>query len=214
MNFEFPYGTFANYSPSGANQYSRISQSTCGAIKSGKVNIIQSIFKYLDPIDYPTNSKILLPFLNDNVTFVPVPRSSPITNNDLWPARVIADEFVNHGYGNEVEPLISRISPIRKSSLSGNNRPSYQEHMDTLKVSRVLFEPEIITLVDDVLSLGSTTGACALLLKKVFPNAQIKIFAIFRTRSFETEISILIQPSTGKVHVYGKTGRTWREDFN
>lgn len=156
-------------------------------------------------------AKPLQPFLNAAVTLVPVPRSAPLAEGALWPSRVIAQVLVDHGYGGEVAPLIERISAVRKSSSSpAAERPLISEHRDSLVVRRDLISPEQITLVDDVLTMGRTTFACASLLQESFPDAEIRVFAMMRTQGLVPDIDALFDPSVGTVTGYA-SGKSFRD---
>ena len=83
MPSEFTYGTFANYSPRGTSEPSRRSRAITAAIKAGRVSQVERMIPRLaEPA-----AAILTPFLNPNVTLVPVPRSAPIKEDALCPRR-------------------------------------------------------------------------------------------------------------------------------
>ena len=207
MASEYPYDTFANYSPRGTSELSVRSRKISGRIKAGSDFTINSAVKYLARRE----SQILQPFLNPRVTLVPVPRSAPNARNALWPAKVIADVLASNGYGKEVRVLIERTVAVRKSSTSqAARRPLFPEHMDSMKSKAELFQPDSITLVDDVLTKGSTTVACANLLQAHFPAATIRIFAMLRTQGLIDEIEKIVDPSVGTI-VGHNSGKPYRE---
>lgn len=206
MPTEYPYGTFSNYSPRGTGELSIRSRKIGGRIKAGKVAVIESAFKHLAKPE----AKVLQPFLNPEVTLIPVPRSAPLAEGALWPSKVIADVLAENGYGGEVRPLIERVSAVRKSSTApAAERPLIPEHMASMQVSADMLAPDQITLVDDVLTKGSTTVACANLLQDRFPDATIRIFAMMRTQGFVDDIERIVDPSVGTIigHDSGKPYR-------
>lgn len=208
MLSEIPYGTFANYSPKGTSDLSKKSRSVCGAIKAGQENIIRSAFVHLRK----PSAACLQPFINPDVTLVPVPRSAPLTEGALWPGRVIADLLVSGGFGREVLPCIQRLRAVPKSSSSaGNERASVQAHYESLGIKNQLLRPQKITLVDDVLTQGRTTYACAQHLHEAFPEAEIRIFSMIRTQGFIPDIEHLVDPSVGIVKYYPSSGKTFRD---
>jgi len=202
----YKYGTFANYSPRGTSEPSKRSRGTCGAIKAGRINIIESAITHLrDP-----KSDVLKPFLDSNVTLVPAPRSAPLPEGALWPSRVICDVLHRHSFGADVRPLLTRTTAIPRSSHSpAAERPLVHDHMASIAVDRTMFAPDAITLVDDVLTMGRTTFACAERLHKAYPSAAIRIFALIRTQGIQEEIKAIVDPSIGTIIGYpsGKTHR-------
>lgn len=206
---EFPYATFANYSPHGTSEISQHSKKICVNIKRGRVGQIELALERLDEPE----AKILKPFLNSDVTLVPVPRRAPLASNDaLWPAKVIADIFAEHSYGREVVPLLERIKKVQKSSLAPRGeRPLYPEHMESMKVVDLdLIKPEQITLIDDVITKGATTFACASLIQIAMPDTKIRIFSLISAEGLVDEIDQIFDPSVGKVRgdEYGQVNRT------
>jgi predicted amidophosphoribosyltransferase len=88
---------------------------------------------------------------------------------------------MNHA--SEAGPCIRRAAAVHKSSSSpGKDRPSVAEHLASLVLDGQLTNPEQVTLVDDVLTQGRTMIGCALLLHEAYPDAQIRAFAMIRTR--------------------------------
>lgn len=208
MLSELPYGTFANYSPRGDSDVSQRSRTICGHIKAGKVDLIQSAVPHLKA----EAAAVLVPFLNPGVALVPVPRSAPLAEGALWPARVIANVLVAAGLGEAVLPCISRIAAVQKSSSSpAKERPSVEEHLASLAVVKELIRPAEITLVDDVLTQGRTMIACAHRLEEAFPEAPIRCFAMIRTQGFVQNVEQIIDPATGIVRYYENSGKTFRD---
>ncbi|MBL4711705.1 MAG: hypothetical protein JKX75_04285 [Gammaproteobacteria bacterium] len=146
------------------------------------------------------------------MTIVPVPRSSPLVEGGLWPSMVIAEALQTAGYAGQVLPCVSRVVAVPKSSSSpSDKRPSVDTHYDSLEVTEGdLFQPSKITLVDDVLTQGRTTVACARRLMDAFPDAEISVFAMVRTLGFKN-ITEIIDPVANIIKYY-PSGKTFRCD--
>lgn len=123
----YKYATFANYSPRGTSDRSRESRNYCYSIKNGNEHLIESAVPYL------RNSKADKPFLDTDVTLVPVPRSAPLSCGALWPAKTICDVLHKQGFGQDVQTYLTRIKAVQPSRLSAE-RPLVQAHMDSIKV--------------------------------------------------------------------------------
>lgn len=200
------YGTFANYSPKGRAALSANSRDACGAIKAGNDEAIRSILPHLE------KANELHALLADHTTLVPVPRSAPLAAGALWPGKVIADILHGHGYGREVRNYVTRTHAVRKSSTSaGRDRPTVATHYETLQVDADLAAIDEITLVDDVLTMGRTSFACALRLHEVFPNARINVFAVMRTLGLVPDVEKITDPALGTITCHSMTGWISRE---
>jgi hypothetical protein len=203
----YKYATFANYSPRGGSELSVKSRKACGAIKAGRVDVIASAVPHLKD----AKADNLQAFLGPDVTLVPVPRSAPLHHGALWPAKVICDVLHEHGFGQDVQTYLKRTRAVPKSSSSvkGQERPLVPVHMESIEAEKPFFVPDKITIVDDVLTMGRTSFACAELLRAVCPDAEIRIFAMIRTQGLQDDIEMIVDPATGVVVGYpsGKTHR-------
>lgn len=154
---------------------------------------------------------VLAPFLGPEVALVPVPRSAPLPDGALWPARVIADLLVEDGFGADVLPCLERVAAVPKSASSpASERPLWHQHYETLAVRADLLQPAQITLVDDVLTMGRTSYACAQRLHEAFPNAEIRVFAVIRTQGLILDVEAIVDPAVGTITGY-PSGKTMRE---
>jgi hypothetical protein len=101
-----------------------------------------------------------------------------------------------------VQPSLLRIKAVEKSQLytKAEQRPSVDTHLATMAVGTIPATTNI-TLVDDVLTLGRTTLAAALLMEKARPDAQIRVFALVRTQGgWAADITEIRKPRRGALN--------------
>lgn len=202
------YCCFADYSPRGTSEIALRSKGLCGSVKAARLQILESALPFFEK----ENANVLKSYLNEDAVLVPIPRSAPLTEGATWPSKTIAEMLAANNLGKEVYPCIERVKAIRKSSsnFGTDTRPTVYEHLDTLRVNKELLQPKKIVLVDDVLTAGRTAFACALKLKEAFPDAEISLFTMIRTQSFD-ELEKIINPVEGTIIYYPDSGKTWRE---
>jgi hypothetical protein len=102
------------------------------------------------------------------------------------------------GFGEEVSPCIKRVSPVPKSAYCApGERPNVLSHYNSMEVEIRLVHPQEITIIDDVITKGATTFACAMRLNEIFPSAIIRAFSMIRTQGLVHDIDEVRDPSTG-----------------
>jgi len=197
------YANLLQYSPRGKGEISIKSQAITGAIKGGRISpsIPKLIIKH---------GAYLADFLNEEVTLVPTPRSSPIRETDLWPTLEIVKMLAALKLGN-ISTCLFRTTPVKKSSqnYTGEHRPSILEQYNSLAVKNVV-PTSNITLVDDVVTMGRTSIAAASRLAEKFPNANIRLFALVRTMGFVDDIDIIEKCEQGTITYYPASGKCFR----
>jgi hypothetical protein len=185
------FGSFLSYSPRGTSVDELASRSLCHQIKrdghllvAGRpaVSAIAHAVKRLRQSITPDLAELLTP----GVLFVPVPRSAPFPPgraNGLWVPRRICEELLQAGFGARIEALLLRRIAVPKSAFAvRSDRPGVALHHASFQVAPRLIEPSTrITLVDDVITKGSTLLAGASRLAEAFPDATIQAFALVRT---------------------------------
>jgi predicted amidophosphoribosyltransferase len=200
---------FANllqYSPRGSSDISKRSKKVTDAIKGGRINEHAPRFKEI----ISEHSEFLKEFLNKEVTLIPMPRSSPTRESDLWPAYEIAKMLASFNLGN-VSTCLKRSYAIRKSSLfyKGDERPSIEEQYNSMQVDN--FVPSSnITLIDDVITIGRTSIAAASRLSDKFPNASIRLFVLIRTMGLISEIDTIKKVEIGTITYNHGSGKCIR----
>lgn len=203
------YGTLINYSPRGQSELSQKSRLTCGGIKHCKPAYITHISDALQREE----SIPLHDILNADRILVPIPRSGLLKEDTIWPSLIIAQELQQKGFGRSVNTILSRQTPLIRSSqqFRADNRPSVQNQVDSLSIEEDLFLHNRITLIDDVLTLGRTSFACAQKIHEAYPDADIALFAVVRTQGFVENIEAIFDPSIGEISYNENSGKTNRQ---
>jgi predicted amidophosphoribosyltransferase len=201
------YANLFQYSPRGTSDISKKSRIVTDAIKAGRIN------RYAPRIAeiLAEHQEDLSTFLNRDVTLIPMPRSSLTRESDLWPALEIAKMLASLGLGS-VSTCLFRNKEIRKSSLyyRADDRPSIAEQYDSMSVRNVV-PTSNITIVDDVLTLGRTSIAAASRLAEKFPNADIRVFALMKTRGIGVvEIDVIKNVEIGTITYNHNSGKCTR----
>ena len=153
-------------------------------------------------------ASVLNEVLGDDVLVVPCPRSSPLVKGGLWPAKEICDELVAHGLAMSSAPVLERVTAVPKSSTSAvGERPKPPDHIQSMAVVNQmeleLREITRVTIVDDVITRGATLIAAATLFRQRFAKAEICVFAVVRTKSYDPEVGAILDPVVGEVSFNG-----------
>ena len=146
-----------------------------------------------------------------DVTLVPAPRSSPLFEGALWPPLRICQALEARDLAQHVLPCLTRTRPVQRASTApAGERPLPPEHYDSLQVSPpdLLRRPTRITLVDDVITRGSTFVGAVPKLQEAYPSVPIMCFALVRTIS-SGDVDGLVEPVAGTVTY--ERGRLHRE---
>lgn len=214
---ELEFGSFLQYSPRGTTERSRSSKTLCLAIKSdgtigytppGQARIVvRAINKVVELIE---QARPTLPWLDaffgPDRLLIPVPRSAPLHNsNALWPTHRICEELVARGLGAAVVPALVRHTAVTKSA-GAAQRPMPPEHFaSTSLATQLSFSgPKKITIVDDVITRGSTLVGMSPHVVAGFPDYDIRCFALVRTMS-GVEVATLEAPVIGSIEYNGST---------
>lgn len=148
-------------------------------IKQGKVKRIGQTAKRLTEV---LAGSPLEELLGAAGVLVPAPGHAPRFQGGLWVPEQICQALVAVGVGERALALVERWEAVVQSSsgTSAEYRVDPKEHYRTLKVLGLLEGAARFTLVDDVVTRGSTLIACATRLREQFPNAEIRAFALAR----------------------------------
>jgi hypothetical protein len=214
---ELEFGSFLQYSPRGTTDVSRSSKTLCLAIKNDSTIgyrppgqdriVVSAIKKITERIEQVRPTLPLLDvFFGPDRLLIPVPRSAPFRSSDaLWPARRICEELVARGLGAAVVPALVRHTAVTKSA-GAAQRPMPPDHFaSTSLATQLSFSGQKkITIVDDVITRGSTLVGMSPHVVAGFPDYDIRCFALVRTMS-GVEVATLEAPVIGSIEYNGGT---------
>jgi hypothetical protein len=201
------FAALLQYAPRGKSETSLLSRDVTYKIKQdgyvGRSRIIDFSAERLaqEIAAYP----FLGDYLNPSVTLVPVPRSSPLVQpGALWPSLRIYQAILAQGLGANIIPCLERIHAVRKSATApAGQRPGPTEHYHSVRVvQKRRRAPSAITLIDDVITRGSSFVGLVPRLQEAFPGIEIRCFALVRTRN-TGEIDRILDPVEGTIRYDG-----------
>jgi hypothetical protein len=205
LRSELPYGALLAYSPRGQSEVSKRSQEVCYRVKAGEPAILQRAIQLLR--EHVARSGVLSSFFGRRVTLVPMPRSAPLVPGALWPADAISKSFLDAGLVGHVVPALARNSAVPKSSRAPRGeRPAVSRHYESMTARAMVGVSETIVIVDDVVTKGSTALAAASRLADVYHEADIRLFALIRTKGRIPEVDQILDPETGLIRLVGDEG--------
>lgn len=198
---ELRYAALLAYSPDGDSEISRRSAKAVADIKNCLPDHLLRIGQRFEDA---FNAGRFRGFLGEDVLLVPAPRSAPFRVKDaVWPAMRICRELEGRRLCRGLAPLLVRHQRVTKSALHrrGRDRPSPLDHENSMRCADVLLAtPSRITIVDDVVTRGSTFLGCARVLATRFPNAELRALAVVRTMS-KQEIIAMLDPVEGSIRM-------------
>jgi hypothetical protein len=210
------FAAFLQYAPRGSSTISAASRDVAYKVKQdGFIRVPQQRggTTSVRVIDYAAKRlaeeiprhPFLGDYFNPSVSLVPVPRSSPQKPGSLWPTLRICEEILAQGLSANVLSCLKRTQPVQKSATAGpGQRPDPEAHYNSAQVVMPGFHlsPKAITLVDDVVTRGSTFVGLAKRLEEAFPGVEIRCFALIRTIS-GGEVPTILDPVKGTVTYSG-----------
>jgi predicted amidophosphoribosyltransferase len=185
------------YSPAGDSAICARSRLLRALLKEGDAHFM---IKYAARVreQLQSASKLAGFFLSGDV-LVPVPRSAPKVGG-TWVAAELAHALLQEGVGSATWPGLSRISAVHKSATAARGgRPSVERHYDSFRLEPLGIRPQSVVLIDDIITKGRTFLAAATRLHEAFPEAQIRAFALLRTRGLISGIDTLLEPCRGEI---------------
>lgn len=210
---DLPFGAFLTYTPRVQSEAQKGAKDRMYDLKGDRVLpgagipmtawIAAAVKEAMAPIHFGY-------FFGPTVTLVPVPHSSLTMPGTLWVPMNLATALQRAGLGGVVDPCLERMTAVPKAAFSmPEQRPTAQQHYDSLRVKPSLVSPAHLLLVDDVVTSGSTLFGAARRLQEAYPGASVRAFAAMRTISNPAEFLALEDPCLGSIHLL-PSGRTLR----
>lgn len=205
MLSEIGFGALLAYSPRGTADISERSRIVCSKVKSGHPATLQRAGEVLKEHCAPNH--VLATFFGGDVTLVPMPRSAPLVPGALWPAHKICQIILASGLATRIAPVLKRDVAVQKSAWAPQGeRPTVSRHYQSMTAHPDFDMGQRIVIVDDVVTKGSTALAAASRLADVFPDHQITLFALIRTKGLIPDIDDIIEPARGVIRLIDDEG--------
>ncbi len=207
---EVEFGSLLTYTPRGTSEKAREAITTMTYLKGDKVtdsNILMS--EYLARMIKKDIHKFpFADYFNSKTILIPAPKGSLCKSGTLWVPKQLTTALVKNGLGRSSEPCLERIKPVSKSSgqQDGSKRPTALQHYKSMNIQKLLFEPEDIILLDDVITRGATIMGGVNRLREAFPNSKIRAFTM-RVISNVKDFVDVKEPCIGKITMDGKYTR-------
>jgi hypothetical protein len=194
---EVPFAALLAYSRIGTSKVAARSRMVRDAVKQGHAATLARAIDHLRGVDVD----LIARYFGPDITLVPTPRSAPLADaHSLWPALAICNALVQNGFGNQVVPCVRRTLAVPKSAFAvGVDRPKVEHHLATLAVDDGLFAPSQITVVDDFVTAGRMLFATCCAVQARFPDAEVRAFALVRTRNLVPDIDRIVDPCEGTI---------------
>ena len=208
---EVKFGSLFTYAPRGTSKKAKLARTVMTYLKNDRMmktgilsseNMARMIKKDIKKLPFAD-------YFNSNTILVPTPKSSLLKPSTLWVPERLTTALVSNGLGKSSETCLERVNAVPKSSgqTDGSKRPKALQHYESMNVKKLLFEPEEIVLVDDVITRGSTAMGGVNRLAETFPNAKIRVFAMMRVISKAECFVDVEDPCIGTITMIGEDVR-------
>lgn len=181
---DFPSNTsfaaYHQYAPQGRSAFSRRSKDVIIAVKNDGFESGRQIIPYAGERFAQDISKLgeYSVWFSTETMLIPVPKSTPILPGAVWPSFRICEELKTRGLGGNISTCLKRKFAVQKSATARGNRPSPIDHYKSVEIvipERLLFTPERIVLVDDVVTRGSTFVGLMPRIQERFPTRKSSV---------------------------------------
>lgn len=192
------FGSYLAYSPRGTSDVSIRSRVVRDAVKSWHVERMDAALDRLLN-DFPSTP--LHQVLGEDVILIPVPRSAPLIAGALWPSRELCEGLVQRGLGAGVAQILDRRTAVQKAAYAkSGERPRLNQHYDSMAVEVELLTSRRLTLIDDIVTKGTTLLAATGRVAETYTEETIRGFALARTLGLVSDIERMIDPVVGTIH--------------
>jgi|SRR3989344_2877201 len=199
------FGSLLTYVPQPTNDEQRKAKDFTVFLKGDKVitspspqSITTHVAKFI------AKNIASLPFGNyfgSDVALVPVPSSSLRNPGSLWVPYNLAKALEAENLGQLIECVKRKIAIAKAATAKSEERPTPKQHYESLEIIPTNATMKKIVLIDDVITRGATAIGVASRLKEVYPDADIKHFAVVRTISKPENFVKFNQPCIGKITI-------------
>ena len=198
-----PYASCYVYSPRGRTESSVRSRWLRDNVKAGGLAWLRCCATRV--LELAAVNGRLAGFFGPQSLLIPVPQSTSRGRASPWAAWRLARQMRAVGLGGGVCPVLSRRAAVRRSSVAWKwERPTVGEHFDSFEIVADACQWTELVLVDDVVTKGRTLMAAALRLRQVFPEAQVRAFALVRTMGMVADVARVLDPCVGEIHWNGR----------
>ena len=205
MLSEIAFGSLLTYSPRGTAEVSERSRLVCSKVKSGHPATLLRVGEVLQEHTAPNGA--LAAFFAGDVTLVPMPRSAPLVAGALWPAQRICQAIVQRQIAARTATILKREVAVQKSAWApAGARPGVSTHYASMSAEADFEVGERIVIVDDVVTKGSTALAAASRIAEIYPDREVAIFALIRTKGLVPDIDQIIEPVSGIIRLIDDEG--------
>lgn len=201
--YSIQFAACYTYSPKGDSEVSQRSRLLCARVKHGSTRWLRS---YVASVHQEMmQNRCFGGFFSRGTALVPIPKCSAADRTSFWVARRLAFALKDTGLAEEVWTGLRRVSSVEKSSSAWMwERPTVQQHYQSLAVIPSATPPTKIVLIDDVITKGRTIVAAAMRLHHAFPKADIRAFTLVRTMGLILDVERLLDPCQGEIRWNGE----------
>ncbi len=191
------FGSCYVYSPSGTDAASKRSRILPALLKAGDARcIVKCVLRVRQQV---SSSSTLAGFFLPTDVLVPIPGSAPAVEGIVPVAERLALAMIEAGLGQRIWKGLHRIRAVRKSATARpGSRPTVGNHYDSFAIEPAGSVPQVL-LIDDVVTKGRTLLAAAERVREACPNAEIRAFALVRTKGLVEGVNRLLDPCIGEI---------------